>query len=507
MKVKTTPFATNSLPVDVVAARRRARDAALLLLGVALVGVVTAIAPTLALLGSLTLGICVLVYLHPPTAAYLLLAATPLLAGMDRGLVIPVLRPNEAIDALVGGALFGRGLLWLTREQMRRFRLSRFDVALLVLAVASSVLPVGWMILRGRSFEANDITYSLMLWKYVAVYAIVRTSVVTEGQIRACIWISMVVAAVVAMVGVLQALNLFGVPGLLASHYSAYGNVVALENNRGSSTLSLPIAVADLMILNLGLAMGALIRGWRPRLPLMGLAAIFVIGVLAAGEFSGAIGLVIGGITIAVINRRGRQALGLFTVIGGGLFLLRPVVERRLSAFHTVGGMPQSWLGRLHNLRSYFWPDLFSHYHWIMGVRPSAVVAVSSQATGFVWIESGYTWLLWAGGLPFLGAFFYFLASGLRMTVRAAQKDRGPAGVAALACAVALVMIGILMVLDPHLTYRGSADLLFALLALAAKSPLADGGGSAVAAPAWTGTTRIRPSGTAVQPAAARNAR
>jgi hypothetical protein len=74
--------------------------------------------------------------------------------------------------------------------------------------------------------------------------------------------------------------------------------------------------------------------------------------------------------------------------------------------------------------------------------------------------------LLWSGGIPFLGAYFYFVWTNLRLALAAARERVDEVGVVGLAIVVALVVISILMILDPHLTYRGSADLLFMLLGL-----------------------------------------
>jgi hypothetical protein len=144
------------------------------------------------------------------------------------------------------------------------------------------------------------------------------------------------------------------------------------------------------------------------------------------------------------------------------------VVDKRLQGFQSPSGLPVSWQGRLNNLHNYFLPELFSHLHWVLGVRPAARVATQTRAAGYIWIESGYIWLLWAGGIPLLLSFFYFLWTGGREALAVFRARVDAPAAAALGVLVGFSVIGVLMCLDPHVTYRGSADLLFALLGIVA---------------------------------------
>ena len=85
-----------------------------------------------------------------------------------------------------------------------------------------------------------------------------------------------------------------------------------------------------------------------------------------------------------------------------------------------------------------------------------------------MWIESGYTWLLWGGGIPLLASFIFFAQATAKRGWEAARRNPGAAGVAGTATFVAVIVTVVSMTFDPHLTYRGSADALFALIALCA---------------------------------------
>jgi hypothetical protein len=431
------------------------------------VGAVSVAQPRLALIVCLGLAVIACFCARPALGGYLVIGLTPLTAGIDRGHAVPVLRPSEAIALAVGVALAARALVRWRTGSAPRLRFSRIELAIVLMALSNSVVPMLWMTARQQPLTQDDILYALVMWKLAGIYLIVRASITTYAQAMRCYWLSLAAASVVATVAVVQSLGLFGVPHLLASYYAPFGYTGALQQARGSSTLALPAATADLMIYNLGIVAGLWIVSKRHRTALGAAGVVFILGALSAGEFSSAIGLIVGICTIAIVTSYPRL-LSIFVPIAGiAIVVLRPVIAARLAGFDSVSGLPVSWTGRLANLRDHFWPPLFSNWNYLLGVRPSARVPVSYQATGYVWIESGYTWLLWGGGIPLLAAFGYFVYAALRSSWYEARYRREAPSVAALAVFVAVTVMSVLMIFDPHLTYRGAAEEMFALLALA----------------------------------------
>jgi peptidoglycan biosynthesis protein MviN/MurJ (putative lipid II flippase) len=452
------------------AGARRAADPWLIgpvLLAAAAAGAMTAFRPREALAAVATAVIVGCVWRWPVLAAYLAIGLTPLTVSLNLGGALRLIRPNEAIDLLMGATLAARGLVMARTGELPRIRLDRIELAMVLMAVSNSVIPLLWMMVRQEPITQDDLLYSLVMWKLLGIYVLVRFAVRTDRQIRRCLWLSVGAASVVALIAVLQSLSLFGAPRLLAEVFGGPAEF-GPAGGRGSSTLGLPAATADLMVFNLAIVAGLWTRYRRHAVTLAAAAVLMLFGALAAGEFSGAIGLVVGVICIAIVSGSPRMLAWFVPAAAVGGYVLWPVIGTRLSGFQSASGLPQSWLGRLENLETYFWPRLFSDGNFLLGVEPAARIAIVSYSGNYVWIESGYTWLLWGGGIPLLASYLFFTYVTVKRAWRVAWADQGARSVAGTAVFVAATVIAVLMIFDPHLTYRGSADDFFFLIALMA---------------------------------------
>jgi hypothetical protein len=434
-----------------------------------LAGVIVATGGVLALAGAMALALVAIVTARPQFGAYLFLLANPLIVGIARGDLVPFLRLNELLLMLLLVAWAARIALRLLAGRSVRPELDAIDLAMFFLAVTSSVFPLLLRYNRGLAVTSDDFLYAIVLWKYLLLYWFYRGAITTQAQVTCCLWLSMISAAVVAIVGILQVANLLGIPELLSTYYDApFSGSDGPVTWRATSTLASPFSTADVMIMNFVVALACLRIGQNGRWLLIAAGALFLAGCVAAASFSGFIGLAVALATFGFLTGR-LVRLSAISIPAAALAAVAfwPLIAERLAGFASPAGMPQSWAGRLNNLQRFFFPELFADFHWLTGVRPAARLPAPEAWRDWVYIESGYVWLLWIGGVPMFLAFVFFVwASGRHL--RAVVRERmDPIGAAAMASLAYLMVIVVLMLLDPHLTIRGSADLFFPLLALA----------------------------------------
>jgi hypothetical protein len=445
--------------------------------------------PTFGLQLGAALLLTLLVALRPVAAVTLYVAASPVLVGLGRGAVVPGLRLNEVLllPLLAGLGVLVLGRLWRLRRLPTGF--SGMDLVVLAAAFTSSISPLLWMYARSREIGTDDVLYALAVWKLAAVYAVVRLFLRDVASVRRVLVAVIAVASLIGAVGVLQALGIGPVIDVLAAWVPPEEGGYKLTMNRGTSTLGNPIAFGDLMLYASVAAVALALHGDRRAKLLWAAAAWLSVCALASGQFSIVLGLGTAAIAFALVTGTARRLVGpLLALLAVALVALQPVLSARTSSIDPDTGLPDSWTGRygrFDNLERYFWPEIAADYNWMFGVRTSSRVPGEESWREWIYIESGWTWALWNGGLPLLVAVLALIVLAVRIG-RRLRRSAEPV-VAAVGTTLATVpwVLAVLMFLDPHLTLRGGGELLFVLLAVgatfattqrAAPVPASDGG-------------------------------
>lgn len=427
------------------------------------------------LLGAAAVTVFAMIVFHPLCGACLFLFANPLIVGFARGELGLVLRPNEVLLLFILVALGLRVLLLMLCGRYRNPRFDSMDFALLGMVATGSVLPVLWRAARGLTLSTDDLLYAAVLVKYYALYRLFRGAVSDEAGVATCLRVSFISAAIVAVVAMLQVTNLLGVPQFLLAYYDQpFEGHLDLLTTRGTATVASSFGLANLMIFNL-IAILALIRiRTRGRLWLHAGALLFLSGCIVAGAISGYIGLVVALLAFGVLTGSLHRLVPSGTVAAMmAAIAFWPVIENRLAGFTRTSGLPHSWEGRWENLERFFLPQLLQDGNWLFGVQPAPRLPAPESWRTMIYIESGYVWLVWIGGIPFLLAFLWFCFVTLRNLGRVARLRADAVGCAAISGYCSVTVIAVLMLFDPHLTTRGGADIFFPMLALAMVPALA----------------------------------
>ena len=444
---------------------------ALVFLAIAFGGVAAFVTKPVVLAGLLlATGLVAILSFRPHWGACLWLLCCPLIVGIARGEGVLVLRPNEFLLLLIAISL-GLHLLWdFSHGRSVMPVLQRTDISVMLLMLFGSVFPLLISFGRGTALSQDDLLYAMVFAKYALLYAVFRFSIRSQEQVALSLRVALVSGTIVAIVAALQVLDLFGVPQLLDTYFDApFEGPSGPITMRGTSTIASSFGLADMMAMCLAIVV-AMVYNTRTsnRATLAATGLLFLGGCIAAGSFSGFIGC---GVVVLAVGLLTGQLTGLLAMFLPaamlGVTIFWTAISERLAGFSSYQSLPKSWVGRLDNLERFFWPELFSGWNWLLGVRPAARLAAPETWRDWIYIESGHTWLLWSGGLPLLLAFLALPWAVSADLFGPASKGEPICRVAPIAAIAATAMIFVLMTFDPHLTVRGSADLYFPLLALA----------------------------------------
>lgn len=395
-------------------------------------------------------------------------AAMPFLVGLPRGSVLPLLRPSEALQLAVTGAAVALVGVAMIDGRRWRIRLSRSEWWLLAMTATASVVPLLWLLARAEPVGSAELVAAFPFVKYAALYLLVRLCVRSQTDVAAVVAAMLGSALLISAMAVAQSLGVGPVVEVLGRYFvSSVEDVV--DGGRGTTTIGSSIATGAYLAICTGNALSwGMANGNRIMLAVAGILAG---GTLASGQAGSVLAVLV---VVGVVAHHHRKISQLLTaglpVAGLGLLALWPVVASRLADIDQGSGLPHSWVIRWNNVSELYLPSLLDG-GWLLGVNPDAIVQPPDVWREAVYLESGYLWLLWVGGIPLLVATIGFLASTWRALGRTAGSDL-PVAEEQLRCAVriagraAVVMIAVLSLLDPHLTLRAGADAFFVLAAL-----------------------------------------
>lgn len=442
--------------------------------GCALIGGFVAVAagPLIAftIIGTVVLvGLFAVAAYRPIFATYAYLGTLPVIAGISAGTLVPLVRPNDALLALLlVGALLGAYLRWC-RGDRTQIELHRLDIPLGVFLLLSTAWPLLSMLLRGQTPASSDLVAVLPVCKLIGIYLLVRFSVTTQAQLVRCFRLIIWPGALVAVIAILQTLHVGPVVSLLQTVWTPDSSADAL-GERGTTTLASPIATGDYLVICLALLICCGIWGLLHNRERLALGLLLGAGVLAAGQFSTWISAAVaGGLILWRFSTARRNSVRFLWLIPLALAVGAPALIGRLQGFTSNYGVPSSWLGRWNNLSSFYLPE-FHFVNVLFGVSTNSVLPAPERWRDVIYLESGYLNLLWIGGIPLLIGFGWLSVVVLRRSRELMARPDAPAAVGA-AAATLWVCWGVLLVvtvLDPHVTLRGTGDLLFTLIGITA---------------------------------------
>jgi hypothetical protein len=440
------------------------------LTGIAL-GLLCLISPLLALVLCMGAIIFTASVSKPIILCYLVISATMLTSGIERGRLFPIFTGNE-ISVLGAVAI---ALLVLLADKRRKVAIPGFFWLALIFLVGGTVfVPIAIYLLQGTqlTFDTGFKMFSSI--QYFIIFFVFAALPESEGDRRKIIWWMLAFGLIVAVVGLAQGVHIGPVDRLLGSLYASSHESVAARAGRITSLLGSWNSLGIYMMAICLICWAVLFEIERPigRLLVMGIMAISVLCLIASGSYAGIIGLAIGLILIQILSQRKARSMpilitGFFGVILAILLFypfLQPLIEKRLTdQFQSGGWMPETLAYRIQVWDKIFIPAIRAHFPW-----PVYPTVPSWYAWQFE--ESQYILLLFRTGLPGFVSYLAWIGITIVWLYRSFKRSQGfnkAIASAALTLVVVLVIAGFT---NEVFSFAGTIDYLWIMLGLVANA-------------------------------------
>ena len=401
---------------------------------------------------------------RPAAGCAVLALAVPLIAGLGRGTLIPLLRPNEALAlAVLAGLAANR--FWRPRPLV----FNGLDVIVAGFVLGEILIP--WLVLFLGTTPAGEDNWRTLLSpvQYLVVYAVFSRCAPSERSVRMMLNLVMLASVAVAGVAVAELLNanardIIGAyyptppwpswdpvyrPASLLGHYSAVGGF-ALMN----FTLALALATARP-------------RGFDDRWLSVVMAAN-IAALLASETWAPLVTLPIAASVVMLHGHR--LPLHLVAVIGAlaaCLLVLWPAIAGRVDEqqLFTGGGglaLPASMETRIRYWQEFFLPAA-AHHFWL-GTATTLPSEVPEQLTFSV--DNEYLFAIFRAGVSGLVLLIgVFAALGLIAWSERRNPDPTTRALAA-ASAGSVVAIALVGITAEYLTFTAVSQMFWMLIGL-----------------------------------------
>jgi hypothetical protein len=434
-------------------------------LGSALIlGAASAFGPLVGLLVLAAVPVALLVLARPDLGAYMLVAAVPVVSGVQRGLPIPGLRLSEIF---IGG-LSTIILVTARNDQARPWR--AFDWLALGYASATFGLGLTQLFSRGEALTSDTLGTLIGPFQYLLLYRAVLVALPDAAQQHRVLRLVLLASIPVSLSALFQNFHLLGVRQLIPSitgvnvdtaYDDAYGTNAQGGGDRATGTFPHWQVLGGYEFWILLLSSATMLS----KKPVLSRKWLLVVMALAAGGAFSTVTLTIiitaavGGVLLTVWYGKIAwvlPALAIGAAVGLPAFgssLHARVDEQFSNAVNRPAWVPDTMDYRYRLWRDQYLP-LIREGRWWTGYGPDSPPNLS-----FAFTESLYITLMLRGGLPLLLLYVALTVVLVTAAIRA-RGDPDPARrAAARTIAVGSLLLVPMHFVEPYFVLTGMAPL------------------------------------------------